>query len=364
MTLASFNGSNGAGPEGGIVMDASGNIFGPARNGGAGNDGGIFELTKGSRNIVMLASFNGANGANPTADLLMDAAGNLFGTTLGTSSQWGTAFELAKGSHAVKVLGRFGGAARPFGGLAMDKQGNLFGTTGSLDEANPGTIFEITKAGALITLAQFKNYNGRSPEAAPIIDASGNLFGTVSDGGMRGYGGIYELPVGSSEIQLITSFDGTPNGAYPASTLITDGRGRVYGTTYAGGTGGLGTAFGFTLPAPMAPTAAKVVITKQPTKAVAGTTSSQPLVVAVKDATGKIETGVHFRVTLELASGPKGGVFAPVTVDAVNGVATFNVVAPAVAGAYTFRATVWGLPAAVSSNIAVTKTQPAAKATR
>ena len=80
-TLASFNGTDGANPYGGLIMDSSGNLYGTAADGGASGDGTVFELAKGSGTITTLASFNGTNGANPYGGLIMDSSGNLYGTT-------------------------------------------------------------------------------------------------------------------------------------------------------------------------------------------------------------------------------------------------------------------------------------------
>ena len=83
ITLASFDGTNGANPGGGLIMDAAGNSFGPTGLGGTSNGGTVFELAAGSGTITTLASFNGTNGADPNGGLVEDASGNLFGTTAG-----------------------------------------------------------------------------------------------------------------------------------------------------------------------------------------------------------------------------------------------------------------------------------------
>ena len=65
----------------GLIMDSSGNLYGTTAAGGASGDGTVFELAHGSGTITTLASFNGTNGANPDAGLIMDSSGNLYGTT-------------------------------------------------------------------------------------------------------------------------------------------------------------------------------------------------------------------------------------------------------------------------------------------
>ena len=112
-TLASFNGANGSRLFRlvAVVRDAQGNLFGTTQFGGANDRGTVFELAAGSSIITTLASFNGANGAAPAAGLIRDAQGNLFGTTfVGGAYDRGTVFELAAGSSTITTLASFNGA--------------------------------------------------------------------------------------------------------------------------------------------------------------------------------------------------------------------------------------------------------------
>jgi uncharacterized repeat protein (TIGR03803 family) len=134
-TLASFNGMNGISPACALVADASGNLYGTTTDGGANNKGTVFELTAGTNVLTPIVSFNGSNGAYPEDDrLLIDASGNLFGTTQqGGAANNGTVFEVAAGSHALNTLATFPafdtGLPSPNGGLVADAAGNLYGTT-------------------------------------------------------------------------------------------------------------------------------------------------------------------------------------------------------------------------------------------
>jgi uncharacterized repeat protein (TIGR03803 family) len=126
-------------------MDGSGNLYGTSY-GGASKVGTIFELAKGSGTITTLASFNGTNGSDPEAGLVMDSSGNLYGTTRdGGASNDGTVFELAKDSSTITTLTTFNGTngAYPEASLLMDSSGNLYGTTDSGGPANYGTVFEL-----------------------------------------------------------------------------------------------------------------------------------------------------------------------------------------------------------------------------
>src|SRR5262249_36783827 len=98
-TLASFNGSVGSGPQGSLVQDSQGDLFGTTELGGTFNQGTVFEIAAGSNVITTLASFDGTNGAHPTGSLAIDSQGNLFGT-----NGQNAVFELAAGSGAITIL--------------------------------------------------------------------------------------------------------------------------------------------------------------------------------------------------------------------------------------------------------------------
>jgi uncharacterized repeat protein (TIGR03803 family) len=145
-TIAQFGGPGGGfSGNGDLVMDDAGDIFGTTSAGGTSGDGTIFEVVKGSGSVTVLASFDGANGKRPTAGLVRDAAGNFFGTTSqGGDSNDGTLFELAAGSNTITTLVSFNAAtgARPLAPLIIDANGNLFGTTSTGgNAAGDGTVF-------------------------------------------------------------------------------------------------------------------------------------------------------------------------------------------------------------------------------
>jgi uncharacterized repeat protein (TIGR03803 family) len=246
-TLTSFNGTNGRAPFAALIMDSNGNLYGTTAAGGASDDGTVFELAKGSGTITTLASFNGTDGAEPEAALVMDGSGNLYGTTAaGGASGDGTVFELVHGSGTVTTLVSFNGTngGEPFAGLLLDGSGNLYGTTAGGGASNDGTVFELAKGGNTVTtLASFSGTDGASPYSTPIMDGSGNLYGTTAFGGASGDGTVFELVHRSGTITTLASFNKT-NGADPQAGLVRDSSGNLYGTTFEGGATGYGTVFG------------------------------------------------------------------------------------------------------------------------
>ena len=155
-TLATFTGTaNGANPYAGLVMDSTGDLFGTTYNGGAGSDGTVFEVAATTHKLTTLATFNGTNGANPSGGLTLDANGDLFGTTYnGGGSSDGTAFEVAAGALSPTTLLSFNGTgngANPQAGLTADAAGNLYGTTANGGANSDGTAFELTNTGFAIS---------------------------------------------------------------------------------------------------------------------------------------------------------------------------------------------------------------------
>jgi uncharacterized repeat protein (TIGR03803 family) len=130
-------------------MDSSGNFYGTTYTGGATGDGTVFELTQGSGTITALASFSGTDGSNPHASLIMDGGGNLYGTTAGGGASGnGTVFELAQGRGTITTLASFNGAmgSAPNAELIMDSRGDLYGTSVAGGAAGLGTVFELPRA--------------------------------------------------------------------------------------------------------------------------------------------------------------------------------------------------------------------------
>ena len=227
--LHSFGiGLDGFSPTAGLIFDAHGNLYGTTADGGHAQISGtfkggtVFELTKmcGGWTEKILHNFaSGNDGYNPEAGLIFDAAGNLYGTTsgggMGPTQANGTVFELSPSAErdwAEKVLYNFGVPSgtgfTPAAGLILDASGNLFGTTTAGGTAGTGTdcysyecgtVFELTPAAGGVwnesTLHNFQGTptDGGSPFAGLISDGSGNLYGTTSRGGKDSKGTVFEI---------------------------------------------------------------------------------------------------------------------------------------------------------------------------
>jgi uncharacterized repeat protein (TIGR03803 family) len=249
-TLVGFTGADGANPEGNLIPDASGDLFGTTSAGGPEGDGTVFEITKTKHGYdsapSTLAGFTGADGAQPYGSLIADAAGNLFGTaSAGGADNDGTVFEIAKTrrgyASAPTTLVSFTGAdgGDPFGSLIADVAGDLFGTTYAGGTDGDGTVFEIAKtkggyAGAPTTLVSFTGADGADPIGSLIADAAGDLFGTTEEGGIGNEGMVFEIAKTrggyATAPTILVKFDGL-DGSNPLGGLLANAAGDLFGTT-------------------------------------------------------------------------------------------------------------------------------------
>jgi uncharacterized repeat protein (TIGR03803 family) len=252
----------------GVSIDANGNLYGASLGGGPYSEGAIFELTpssKGSWNLIVLQNFDGTDGGNPNGGLILDAAGNLYGTAAGGEFDGGEVFELTPGSGgwALTVLYSLGSGQDgwgPVAGLIWDQAGNLYGTTGAGGIYDEGTVFELAPASGewnesiLYSFGSSgSRHDGLNPLDALIWDKAGNLYGTTEHGGIYGGGTVFKLTQGSGgwNEQLLHQFGRVwTQGGRLTAGLVFDNSGNLYGTTYEGGSnaceGGCGTVFKLT----------------------------------------------------------------------------------------------------------------------
>ena len=201
-------------------------------------------------NLITLANFNGSNGAALVSGVTLDGQGNIYGTTAGGgngSSNYGTVFEINHATGALTTLVNFNGSNghSPDGNLAIDSQGNLYGTASGGGTHNDGTLFEINHAtGALSTLVNFNGTNGSGPSGQLAVDGQGNIYGASFTGGPGGGGTVYEFNHASGTLSTLASFSGGGANGYNSLVGITrDGQGNLYGSTVSSVPNGSGTLF-------------------------------------------------------------------------------------------------------------------------
>jgi uncharacterized repeat protein (TIGR03803 family) len=252
--LYSFGSSStdGSGPYGRMVMDSAGNLYGTTRNGGTYNYGTVFKISPVAVETVLYSFGSTTNdGLEPQAGLVMDKAGNLYGTTAygGTNSD-GTVFRISPGGVET-VLHLFGSTTNdginPEAGLIMDSAGNLYGTTtGGGLTFDQGTVFMLSPSGVETVLYQFNSSgptDGAVPRAGLVMDSAGNLYGTTNYGGANGEGTVFKLSSSGAETVLYSFLNNSADGVSPVAPLIMDGAGNLYGTTLLGGANNEGTVF-------------------------------------------------------------------------------------------------------------------------
>jgi len=265
VTLYTFAGQpDGANPQASLIPDLAGNLYGTTKTGGSSNLGTIFKLDPSGAETILYSFTGPPDGANPVAGLILDSAGNLYGTTenggvIGGacpgSNGCGVVFKVdATGKETV--LYSFTGAAdgwSPLGALVEDSLGNLYGTTLHGGAVGPGVVFKLEPNGNETVLHSFSggSTDGAIPAAAVILDESGNIYGTTSSGGTLncttggfntplrtiGCGTVFKLDSTAPESILYSFLGGNsgPGAAFPSSRLVRETAGNFYGTTFAGG---------------------------------------------------------------------------------------------------------------------------------
>ena len=277
--LHSFDGTDGQGPFAGLIQATNGDLYGTTSYGGANcvpiGCGTVFKITPGGA-LTSLYSFcsqvNCTDGVYPTAGLVQDTDGYLYGTTIygganacpaaigSPANGCGTIFKITP-SGTLTTLHNFcaqngcedGGG--PSARLVRASNGEFYGTTGygGANNCAPiggcGTVFKITPSGTLTTLYRFDGPDGLSPNGL-IQATNGDLYGSTYYGGANncapyGCGTIFKITP-SGALTTLHRFDGT-DGAYPDAQLIQAANGAIYGTTQEGGDAGNGLIFKITL---------------------------------------------------------------------------------------------------------------------
>ena len=258
--LYQFGACDGAGTNGGLVLDPAGNLYGTTIE-MCGHTGQVYELSPGQNlnntwNITRLHIFYGppSDGRWPEGPVTFDRQGNLYGSTLGGgNNDLGTVYQMttAGNSWSECPLYSFTGVSdgrKPIGNVIFDTSGNLYGTTNG--DWQPSGIFELPPttcgAGAVNPLFDFLSGEGEHLASGLVRDANGTLYGAAPFGGAHRYGSIYKLtPSGNSwSYSSVYDFTGGSDGANPQGPLVLDSSGNLYGSAAAGGDLGCNSGMG------------------------------------------------------------------------------------------------------------------------
>lgn len=262
--IHNFKGLDGATAYAGPTLDRSGNLYGTTYLGGAYGSGTVYKMSfNGTHwNYSRLYSLKGLTDAAGPAfgSVVIAPSGAIYATSEGGGT-FGTAFEVWPGVNGCTgpkcpwreaLMHNFGtgtDGAQPIAGLVMDSAGNLYGTT-SEDGANGyGTVFELSRSAQGWTETTLYDFtggtDGQNPPAGVTLDSAGNLYGTSSFGGVYGNGAIYKLSHSASgwTESIIYSFQGLDDGQNPVGGVILDAKGNLYGGTFDGGANAGGTVY-------------------------------------------------------------------------------------------------------------------------
>lgn len=196
--LHAFGGGDGDGqtPNAGLVLDESGNVYGTTMWGGADGRGVVFKMTSGGNETVEYSFQGAADGEYPNGGLVRDAEGNLYGSAYqGGASNDGTIFKITPSGQFTVLYSFPGGVsgANPYANLTLDQQGNIFGVTAAGGTHNFGIIFKLDASGDERVLHNFGEEGDGVHPSGLIMDASGNLYGTTYQGGKYNYGSVFQV---------------------------------------------------------------------------------------------------------------------------------------------------------------------------
>ncbi len=232
--------TNVANPEGSVVFDAAGNLYGTTQS------GGIYELSPSGRGWNESVIYQ-LNDAAISSGVVMDNAGNLYGVWMQGlhGSTNGGVFQLSPSASGwtENVLYTFSGGndgATPIGGLVFDNAGNLYGTTSTGGSAGGGTVFELSPSGGGWTfnlVCSIRGTGHSGPQSALTVDSQGNLYGTTSLGGSHGGGSVFKASRSGNNwvCNDLHDFQAGSDGLSPVGGVTLDSQGNLYGTTASGG---------------------------------------------------------------------------------------------------------------------------------
>jgi uncharacterized repeat protein (TIGR03803 family) len=260
--LYRFTGNDNSGDSpgmGAVVFDRSGNVYSTTIWGGNENDGTVFQLapSNGGWTETVIHSLVWGDGVLPVPGVIMDASGDLYGPGEegGGIYGCGTVFQIAPGQYGWTASTLFSFTCTPYqlpsGGIAFDPAGNIYGKFEG-DNNDHGGVYRLTNSGYGWTMDVIHSFETSLPDGGwwqgggPVFDnSSGNLYGTTFSEGAYGMGTVFKLTPGDYgwAYTSLHDFTGGSDGANPQAGLAIDAAGNLYGTTNAGGANNMGVVF-------------------------------------------------------------------------------------------------------------------------
>ncbi len=249
---------SGASPSAPLLQAADGNFYGTTASGSPDNAGAVFQLTP-AGTVTTLHSFDtAAGGDDPNTGLVQGADGSFYGTTDGGSSGLpGTVYKISP-AGVLTTLASFPRAVFSTGNLIAAPDGSFYGTTNNGGANFGGTIFQVSASAEFRFVYDFSaesdseiNAEGARPDGTFVLGNDGNYYGTTGEGGPNGTGTVFKFtpPNVVSVVYAfgaVTSDKVNAGGANPQNGLIVGADGNFYGTTASGGANGAGTIFRLT----------------------------------------------------------------------------------------------------------------------
>jgi uncharacterized repeat protein (TIGR03803 family) len=250
-----------------LVVDAAGNLYGTTVQGGLHNSGTVFQLSPsggGWIHTVLYDFTGGLDGGEPYKGVTLDAAGNLYGTAVTGGNGpceggCGVTYEMTNsGGHWTQsVIHNFTGAdgSGPGSPVVLDKAGNVYGTTPTGGADGFGVVYQLHNANGQWTLRVIHTFTGGADGGTGsagrvAFDAAGNLYGVATVGGAHQAGVVYKLtPTQTGEWgqQTLYAFNDEPDSGFPYGGLVADKKHNLYGTTYYAGAHDIGTVYRLSL---------------------------------------------------------------------------------------------------------------------
>jgi uncharacterized repeat protein (TIGR03803 family) len=255
------SGQDGAQPIGGATIDTAGNLFGTTSLGGAYGNGAIYGITPSGAESVIYSFTGGTDGTNPVAGVSTDTDGNLYGTTsFGGAFGAGAVYELSPSGPgwSEKVLYSFQGGSdgqNPVGGVIVNPAGDLYGTTFDGGINGGATVYQLSPFGGRWTFTTLYSFSGGygGPYNKLTLDDTGNLYGTTNGDGANGRGSVFKLAPSHGSWNFTDLYDfsggsliGGSDGGTPYGAVAVDSQGNIFGTAAIGGTKNQGVVFEIT----------------------------------------------------------------------------------------------------------------------